>query len=120
MRFVEPGERVHRRGDTGFVNSGTVTVEGQTALALTQPNATPRGTVYVSVSAIPEILSLQETGGQGAFLDFTDFNALFTVTALPVADISSFGTKSLQSPSLGLASRPRAPPRRPLDFAPTV
>jgi hypothetical protein len=82
------------QGDTGFVEAGTVTVEGQPALALTQPNATDGGTVYVSDSAIPEILSLQESGGQQAFLDFTNFNARVAITAPPAADIFS-GTKSL-------------------------
>jgi hypothetical protein len=82
------------QGDTGFVEAGTVTVEGQPALALTQPNATDGGTVYVSDSAIPEILSLQESGGQQAFLDFTNFNARVAITAPPAADIFS-GAKSL-------------------------
>jgi hypothetical protein len=74
-------------GDTGFAEAGTVTVEGQPALALTQPNATDGGTVYVSDSAIPKILSLQATGGPEAFLDFTNFNAPVTITAPPAADI---------------------------------
>jgi hypothetical protein len=73
--------------DTGFVKSGTVTVDGQPALAFTQPNATPTGTVDVSDSAVPEILRLQETGGQGAFLDFTNFNARVAITPPPAADI---------------------------------
>ena len=73
--------------DTGFVEAGTVTVEGQPALALTQPDSTDGDTVYVSESAIPEILSLQESVGDGAFLDFTNFNAPVTITAPPDADI---------------------------------
>lgn len=81
-------------GDTGFVEAGTVIVEGQPALALTQPNATDGGTVYVSDTAIPVILSLQETGGQLAFLDSTNFNAPVTITAPPAADIF-YGTPSL-------------------------
>jgi hypothetical protein len=81
-------------GDTGFVKAGTVTVEGQPALALTQPNATDGGTVYVSDGATPVILSLQETGGPLAFLDFTDFNAPVTITAPPAADIF-YGAPSL-------------------------
>ena len=81
-------------GDTGFAKAGTVTVEGQPALALTQPNATDGATVYVSDAAIPVILSLQETGGQLAFLDFTNFNAPVTITAPPAADIF-YGTPSL-------------------------
>jgi hypothetical protein len=81
-------------GDTGFVEAGTVSVEGQPALALTQPNATDGGTVYVSESAVPVILSLEETGGQLAFLDFTNFNAPVTITAPPAADIF-YGTPSL-------------------------
>jgi hypothetical protein len=40
------------------------------------------------------ILSLQETGGQLAFLDFTNFNAQVTITAPPAADIF-YGTPSL-------------------------
>ena len=64
-----------------------MSVEGQPALALTQPNSTDGSTVYVSDSAIPEILSLQESVGQGAFLDFTNFNAPVTITAPPAADI---------------------------------
>jgi hypothetical protein len=83
------------QGDTGFVEAGTVTVEGQPALALTQPNATVGGTVYVSDAAVPKILSLQESGSQEVFLDFTDFNAPVTITAPPAADIFS-GTKSLE------------------------
>jgi hypothetical protein len=82
------------QGDTGFAKAGTVTVEGQPALALTQPNATDGGTVYVSDAAIPVILSLQETGGQLAFLDFTNFNAPVTITAPPAADIF-YGAPSL-------------------------
>jgi hypothetical protein len=81
-------------GDTGFVEAGTVTVEGQPALAITQPNATDGGTVYVSDAAIPKILSLQETGGQLAFLDFTNFNAPVTITAPPAADMF-YGTPTL-------------------------
>ena len=81
-------------GDTGFVEAGTVTEEGQPALALTQPNATDGGTVYVSDAATPVILSLQDTGGQLAFLDFTNFNAPVTVTAPPAADIF-YGATSL-------------------------
>ena len=82
------------QGDTGFAKAGTVTVEGQPALALTQPNATDGGTVYVSDGATPVILSLQETGGPLAFLDFTDFNAPVTITAPPAADIF-YGAPSL-------------------------
>ena len=52
------------------------------------------GTVYVSDGATPVILSLQETGGQLAFLDFTNFNAPVTITAPPAADIF-YGTPSL-------------------------
>jgi hypothetical protein len=81
-------------GDTGFVEAGTVTDEGQPALALTQPNATDGGTVYVSDTASPVILSLQQTAGQLAFLDFTNFNAPVTVTAPPAADIF-YGATSL-------------------------
>ena len=81
-------------GDTGFVEAGTVTVEGQPALALTQPNATDGGTVYVSDSAIPEILSLQESTGPVALLDFSNFNAPVAITAPSAADIF-YGTKSL-------------------------
>ena len=47
------------------------------------------GTVYVSDSAIPEILSLQESGGQQAFLDFTNFNARVAITAPPAAGIAA-------------------------------
>ena len=81
-------------GDTGFVEAGAVTVEGQPALALTQPNSTDGTTVYVSDSAVPEILSLQESVGQGTFLDFTNFNAPARITAPPAADIF-FGATSL-------------------------
>jgi hypothetical protein len=81
-------------GDTGFVEAGTVTVEGQPALALTQPNSTDGDTVYVSESARPEIVSLQESVGQGTFLDFTNFNASVTITAPPPADIF-YGATSL-------------------------
>jgi hypothetical protein len=81
-------------GDTGFLEAATVSVEGEPALALTQPSATDEGTVYVSDSATPEILSLQESGGQEAFLDFTNFNAPVTITAPPAADIF-YGTPSL-------------------------
>ena len=82
-------------GDTGFAEAGTVTVEGQPALALTQPNATVGGTVYVSDTAVPKILSLQESGSQEAFLDFTNFNAPVTITAPPAADMF-YGTNSLE------------------------
>jgi hypothetical protein len=81
-------------GDTGFAEAGTVTVEGQPALALTQQNSTDGVDVYVSDSAIPEILSFGDTGGQEAVLDFTNFNAPVTITAPPAADIF-YGTKSL-------------------------
>jgi hypothetical protein len=81
-------------GDTGFVEVGTVTVEGQPALALNQPNSTDGGTVYVSDSATPEILSLQTSSGPVALLDFSNFNAPVTITAPPAADIF-YGTKSL-------------------------
>ena len=81
-------------GDTGFVEAGTVTDEGQPALALTQPNATDGGTVYVSDTASPVILSLQQTAGQLAFLDFTNFNAPVTITAPPAADMF-YGTPTL-------------------------
>jgi hypothetical protein len=74
-------------GDTGFAEAGTVTVEGQPALALTQQNSTDGVDVYVSDSAIPEILSFGDTGGQEAVLDFTNFNAPVTITAPPAADI---------------------------------
>jgi hypothetical protein len=83
------------QGDTGFVEAGTVTVEGLPALALTQPNATVGGTVYVSDAAVPKILSLQESGSQEVFLDFTNFNAPVTITTPPAADTFS-GTKSLE------------------------
>jgi hypothetical protein len=73
--------------DTGFVDAGTVTIEGQPALALTQPNTTDETTVYVSVSAIPEILSVQNSGGDQAFLDFTNFKAPVTITAPPAGEI---------------------------------
>ena len=43
---------------------------------------------------VPVILSLQETGGQLAFLDSTNFNAPVTITAPPAADIF-YGTPSL-------------------------
>ena len=81
-------------GDTGFAAAGTVTDEGQPALALTQPNATDGGTVYVTDTAVPEILGFQETGGPEAFLDFTNFNAPVTITAPPAADIF-YGPESL-------------------------
>jgi hypothetical protein len=74
-------------GDTGFVEAGAVTVEGQPAIALTQPNSTDGDTVYVSDSATPEILSFQQSAGPGTFLDFADFSAPVTITAPPSADI---------------------------------
>lgn len=81
-------------GDTGFAKAGTVTVEGQRALALTQQDSTDGVDVYVSDSATPEILSLGDTAGPEALLDFTNFNAPVTITAPPAADIF-YGATSL-------------------------
>ena len=92
-------------GDTGFVEAGTVIVEGQPALALTQPNATDGGTVYVSDTAIPVILSLQETGGQLAFLDSTNFNAPVTITAPPLPTSSTGPRPSINEDAGRIAPR---------------
>lgn len=81
-------------GDTGFTKAGTATVDGVPALALTQPNTTPAGAVYVSDSAAPQVLSIKETASPGGYLDFSNFNARVVIAAPPAADIVD-GTNSI-------------------------
>jgi hypothetical protein len=82
------------QSDTGFVKSGAATVDGQPALVLTQPGFTPQGTIYISDSATPEILRIEESANQSVLIDFSNFNAPVAIAAPPAADIFS-GPKSL-------------------------
>jgi hypothetical protein len=82
------------QSDTGFITTGTATIDGQPALTLTQPNVTTPGTIDISDSATPEILRVEESANQGIFLNFSNFNAPVAIAAPPAADIY-YGPKSL-------------------------
>jgi len=77
--------------DSGFVNAGTATVNGQPTVAFKQPKNPSNGTVYVSESATPQILRIAGPAGQGS-VDFSDYNASATITAPPASQVID-GTK---------------------------
>ena len=76
--------------DTGFVSAGTMTINGQPALAFKQPKNPSNGTVYVSQTATPQIVRIAGPAGQGS-IDFTDYNAHATITAPPASEVVDGG-----------------------------
>ena len=75
----------------GFVAAGTATIDGQPALAFKQQKQP--GVVYISDSAIPEIVRIAGSASQGTF-DLSDYNAPATITSPPAGDVidgSKFG-----------------------------
>jgi hypothetical protein len=78
---------VDQAGTAGFVKAGTATIDGQPALAFKQLHTAPEDIVYISDYAIPEILSMRELANQEFFLDFTKYDAPFSVTAPPAHDV---------------------------------
>jgi hypothetical protein len=82
---------VFANDSAGYVKTGTATIGGQPALAFKQQKQP--GVVYISDSAIPEIVRIAGSASQGTF-DFSDYNAPATITAPPVGDVidgSKFG-----------------------------
>jgi hypothetical protein len=78
---------------TGFVKSGTATVNGQATEAFKQPTHAGSGIVYISASSTPEIVRLQGPSNEGQ-INFTNYNAPATITAPPASDVidgSKFG-----------------------------
>jgi hypothetical protein len=73
---------------TGFVRAGTATVDGQPALALTGPKSGADGTVFISESSTPEILSFHALAANQGSFSFSDYNARVNITAPPAADIA--------------------------------
>jgi hypothetical protein len=77
--------------DTGFVQVGSATINGQPALAFKQPKNTANGTVYVSQKATPEIVRITGPSNEGS-VDFSNYNVRATITAPSPGEIID-GTK---------------------------
>lgn len=78
------------KDDTGFVQAGTATIDGQPTLAYKQPKNASNGTVYVSQTATPQILRIAGPAGQGS-IDFSEYNAPATITAPPASEVIDGG-----------------------------
>jgi len=76
------------QGGTGFVKASSATFGGRAALILNQPYARPANTMYVSDSATPQFLDIQQTAEPGVFIDFDNFNAPVAIAAPPAANIA--------------------------------
>ena len=79
--------------DTGFVKTGSATINGRPALAFKQPKNTSNGTVYVSETDTPEIVRITGPSNEGS-VDFSDYNVPATITAPPASEVidgSKFG-----------------------------
>ena len=72
--------------DTGFVQVGAATINGQPALAFKQPKNTANGTVYVSQKATPKIVRITGPSNEGS-VDFSDYNVPATITAPSASEI---------------------------------
>lgn len=72
--------------DTGFVQVGSATINGQPALAFKQPKNTANGTVYVSERATPEIVRITGPLNDGS-VDFSDYNVPATITVPSASEI---------------------------------
>jgi len=70
----------------GFAKAGTATVDGRPVLAFKRPNNAADGTVYISDSDTPEIVSFSGPAREGSY-DFTNYNARATITAPPSGDV---------------------------------
>ena len=72
--------------DTGFVQVGEATINGQPALAFKQPKNTANGTVYVSETDTPKIVRITGPSNEGS-VDFSDYNVPATITAPSASEI---------------------------------